>query len=414
MGRAPHATLAAMDFSLPERLGGILQSVRAIVTEHIVPIEHELFGHGSFARVEPKLREVRALVKSRGLWAPQLPAAWGGMGLSLEEFARVSEELGRTPLGHYSFNCQAPDAGNLEVLIAFGTDAQKERFLKPLANGDVRSCFSMTEPDRPGSNPTWLGTTARKDGSDYVIDGRKWFTSGADGAAFAIVMAVTNPEAPPHARASQILVPTDTKGFRIVRNISVMGHAGDGYPSHSEVVYEGVRVPQTNLLGEEGHGFAIAQERLGPGRIHHCMRWIGICERSFELMCQRAATRELSPGKPLGTKQAIQDFIAESRAEIHAARLMVLHAAWKMEREGAYAAREEISLIKFYVAGVLDKVVDRAIQVHGALGMTDDTPLAWFYRHERGGRIYDGADEVHKSVVAKRILKGLGVNVGDK
>jgi acyl-CoA dehydrogenase len=400
-----------MDFSLPKELAPKLDAMRAIVLEHIMPIEKEMLATKSFFAIEPRINAVRAKVKEAGLWAPQIPKAEGGMGLTLMEHARVSEVLGRSPLGHFAFNCQAPDAGNMEILIQFGKPEQKEKFLKPLLNGEIRSCFAMTEPDRAGSNPTWLDTRARKDGNDFVIDGTKWFTSSADGAAFAIVMAVTHPEASGHLRASQIIVPANTPGYKIVRNISVMGEAGDGYASHSEVAFENCRVPQTNLLGEEGAGFLIAQERLGPGRIHHCMRWMGIAERSFDLMCKRAATREISPGKPLGTKQMIQDFIAESRAEIDAARLMVLHAAWTMEHEGAYAAREEISTIKFFAANVLQRVIDRAIQVHGALGMTDDTILAYFYRHERAARIYDGADEVHKSVVAKRILKRYGLSV---
>jgi alkylation response protein AidB-like acyl-CoA dehydrogenase len=278
--------------------------------------------------------------------------------------------------------------------------------------GEIRSCFSMTEPEQPGSNPVHLTTRAVTDGDDYVIDGHKWFTSSADGAAFAIVMAVTDPDATsPYARASQIIVPTDAPGFRLVRNIPIMGDVGSDYFSHAEVVYEGCRVPRANLIGREGQGFALAQERLGPGRIHHCMRWIGFSERALDLLCRRAATRELAPGRPLGSKQAVQHWIAESKAEIHASRLMVLDAAEKMEREGAYAARVDISLIKFFVAGVLQRVVDRAIQVHGALGVTDDTILSFIMRHERGARIYDGPDEVHKSVVARQVLKGYGVDV---
>ena len=255
-----------------------------------------------------------------------------------------------------------------------------------------------------------MDTSAKKDGDDYVINGQKWFTSSADGAAFAIVMAVTNPEAEPHMQASQIIVPTDNPGFYLVRNISVMGHVGDSYASHAEVIYESCRVPQKNLLGPEGSGFLIAQERLGPGRIHHCMRWMGICERAFELMCQRAATRDVAPGRKLGTRQMVQAWIAECRAEINAARLMVLDAARKMDEQGAYEAREEISLIKFFGAGVLTKVLDRAIQVHGALGITDDTPLATFFRHERAAHIYDGPDEVHKAAVARRILRRYGLD----
>jgi alkylation response protein AidB-like acyl-CoA dehydrogenase len=270
----------------------------------------------------------------------------------------------------------------------------------------------MTEPEHAGSNPVWLGTTARKEGDDWVINGHKWFASSVEGSAFAICMAITNPEAQsPYGRASMILVPTDTPGFEHIGNISVMGSRGSDYASHAEVSYQQCRVPLGNLLGAEGMGFGIAQDRLGPGRIHHCMRWIGICERALELTCRHAAQREVAPGKPLGTRQVIQHWIAESRAEINGARLMVLHAAWKIDAQGTYAAREEISLIKFTVANVLQRVLDRAIQVHGALGMTDDTPLAYWYAHERAARIYDGPDEVHKTVVARRMLRDHGLKV---
>jgi alkylation response protein AidB-like acyl-CoA dehydrogenase len=334
------------------------------------------------------------------------------MGLSLVEHGLLSAELGRSTLGHYCFNCQAPDAGNMEILALFGSDVQKETYLKPLVEGGIRSCFAMTEPEHAGSNPVWMSTTAVKDGSDYVINGHKWYTSSADGAAFTIVMAVTDANQQPHFRASMIIVPLDNPGYRFIRNIPVMGDTGEDWPSHAEVRFENCRVPQTNLLGGEGMGFAIAQERLGPGRIHHCMRWIGICERSFDIMCQYAAEREVSPGSPLGTRQMVQQWIAESRAEINAARLMVLHAAWCIEQKGQKEARDEVSAIKFYVAGVLQRVVDRAVQTLGGLGMSDDTPLAHFYRHERAARIYDGPDEVHKQSLAKRILKTYGINVG--
>jgi alkylation response protein AidB-like acyl-CoA dehydrogenase len=267
----------------------------------------------------------------------------------------------------------------------------------------------MTEPEHPGSNPTWMSTTAVKDGDDYVINGHKWFTSSAEGASFAIVMAITNPEAPnPYKRASQIIVPIPTPGFHLIRNISVMGDEGSDYASHAEVRYENCRVPQSNLLGEDGEGFTIAQERLGPGRIHHCMRWVGICERAFDLMCSYASRRELSPGVLLGSRQNVQEWIAESRAEINAARLLVLQTARAIDRQGAAAVRKDISLIKFFVAGILQKVLDRAIQVHGALGLTDATLLSYWYRHERAARIYDGPDEVHKTVVARSELKKYG------
>jgi len=399
-----------MDFSISSSMQELTARFRDFVRREVMPLEGRLAENWS--ALEPALRELRGRAKAAGLWAPQLPRALGGLGLPLEEFAVVSEELGRSPLGHYAVNSQAPDAGNMELLQLAGSDAQKERWLRPLAAGEIRSCFSMTEPERPGSNPTWLSTTAELRGGEWVVNGHKWFTSSADGARFAVVMAVTDPDAAPHLRASMIIVPLDTPGFSLVRNLPVMGHAGQGWPSHAEVRYTGCRVPEENLLGGRGFGFALAQERLGPGRIHHCMRWIGICERAFDLMCRRAASREVAPGQPLATRQTVQEWIAESRAEIDSARLLVLHAAWKMERVGQREARVEVSTIKFVVAGVLQRVLDRAIQVHGALGMTDDTPLAFWYRHERAARIYDGPDEVHKQVVAKRVLRGYGMTSG--
>jgi acyl-CoA dehydrogenase len=396
-----------MEFSIPDKTRELLGTIRRFIEREVHPLEQP--GEKSFKSILPELRRKREKVKEMGLWAPQIPKKYGGMGLSFMEHALVSEELGRCPYGHFVFNCQAPDAGNMEILMEFGSDAQKERWLRPLVGGDIRSCFSMTEPEYPGSNPIWMATNAVKDRGDYVINGHKWFTSAADGAAFAIVMLVTDPSAEPHRRASQIIVPTDTPGFRIVRNISCMGHAGEDWASHAEVRYENCRVPRENLLGEEGGGFAIAQARLGPGRIHHCMRFVGICERAFDLMCQRAASRDLAPGDKLGSRQSVQNWIAESRAEINAARLMVLHAGWSIDTKGAKEAREEISLIKFYVANVMMNVIDRAIQVHGALGISDDTLLSSFYRNGRAARIYDGADEVHKTVVAKRILRRYGL-----
>jgi acyl-CoA dehydrogenase len=398
-----------MDFSIPQPLQDTLKSVRKFLIEEVYPLERDLLSR-PFRELLPSLNAKRDKVRELGLFTPQVSKEQGGAGLKFMDHALLSEELGRTPLGHYVFNCQAPDAGNMEILQEFGTPEQKDTWLKPLVAGKIRSCFSMTEPGYPGSNPVWMNTTAVLEGDSYVINGRKWFTSSADGSRFAIAMVVTNPEADPHARASQIIVPCDTPGFKIVRNISVMGHSGEDWPSHSEISYENVRVPKKNLLGRAGAGFEIAQARLGPGRIHHCMRWMGICERSFDLLCERAARRDLAPGDKLGTRQTIQNWIAESRAEINASRLMVLKAAWTIDREGTKAARDEISLIKFFAADVLMKVIDRALQAHGALGMTDDTILSYYYRHERAARIYDGPDEVHKSVVSRRILRGYGLS----
>ncbi len=382
----------------------LMNTIRDFVEQEIVPLERP-FLDADFNAVAPQLDALRQKARGLGLWLPQISQEYGGMGLSLVEHGHVSEALGRTLLGHYVFNCQAPDAGNMEILIEHGTAEQQEKYLTPLLNGDIRSCFSMTEPENPGSNPTWMSTTAVKEGDDYVITGHKWFTTGADGAAFAIVMAITNPDEAKHKRASQIIVPTDADGFRLVRNTSVMGESGSGWASHAEIMYDGVRVPQTAVLGKEGAGFTIAQNRLGPGRIHHAMRWIGICERAFDLMCDYAVRREVAPGRPLASQQTIQNWVAESRAEINAARLLTLDAAHKIDTQGTYAARDDISLIKFYVAGVMGRVLDRAIQTHGAVGMTDELPLAYWFRHERAARIYDGADEVHKRSVARRILR---------
>ncbi len=398
-----------MDFSESERVASFRGVIRDFVKKEVLPLEGSFLA-GGFAAVEPRLRAARAKAKETGLFAAHMPPDYGGAGLALTEFAHLSEILGWTPLGHYVFNVQAPDIGNMELLLEHGTDGQKERWLGPLARGEIRSCFTMTEPEFAGSNPVWLGTTARRDGDSWVIRGHKWFASAADGAAFAVCMAVTDPDAPdPYRRASMILVPTDTPGFERVGNLSIMGHRGSGWASHAEVMYHGARVPLENLLGPEGGGFVLAQHRLGPGRIHHCMRWIGICERALDILCRHAATRELAPGDPLGSRQMVQQWIAESRAEIDGARLMVLHAAWKMQREGAPAARQEISLVKFTVARTLQRVLDRTLQALGGLGMTDDTPIAFWYAHERAGRIFDGADEVHISAVAKRILRRYGM-----
>ena len=390
----------------------LVSRYQVFLKEFIYPIEKEII-YGSFKSHLPKLRELRALAKSKGLFTPHLSVDEGGLGLSLPEFARISEVLGTSPLGHYIFNCNAPDIGNMELMHAFASPFLKETFLKPLQRGEIRSCFSMTEPEHAGSNPIHMSTQAVLEGDEYVINGHKWFTTAADGAQFTIVMAITNPEAENvYQRASMILVPLDNPGYRLVRNISIMGDEGEDYLSHGEVEFTNCRVPKSYLIGEEGQGFTLAQVRLGPGRIHHCMRWIGICERALGLMCDRAMSRELNPGKFLSGQQTIQNWIAESAAEIKASRLLVLHTAEKIEKEGAKAAKEDISTIKFFVSDVLMKVLDRAIQVHGALGITDDTLLSFWYRHERGARIYDGPDEVHKSVLAKSILKSRALNGG--
>ncbi len=378
---------------------------RAFLEKYIIPLEQGAI-YGSFRTHLPALQALRTKAKEDGLFAPHLPVSHGGLGLSLVEFASISEVLGTSPLGHYVFNCNAPDIGNMELMHQFASPYLQEKYLRPLERGEIRSCFAMTEPDHAGSNPVHMSTTAVREGDEYVINGHKWFTSSADGASFTIVMAVTNPLAEnKYERASMIVVPLDNPGYRMIRNIPIMGDEGEDYLSHSEVEFVNCRVPVSHLIGTEGSGFTLAQVRLGPGRIHHCMRWIGICERVLGMMCDRAIERELNPGHSLAMQQTIQNWIAESAAEIKASRLLVLNTAHIIENKGAKAAKEDISTIKFYVSDVLMKVIDRAIQVHGGLGITDDTLLSFWYRHERGARIYDGPDEVHKSVLAKSILK---------
>jgi acyl-CoA dehydrogenase len=370
---------------------------RAFMEEHVYPNEHALESDDVDV-----IRALRAKAKEEGLWAPHVPPEAGGTGRGFLAYAHLNEEIGRSTYAQIVFGCQAPDAGNAEILHLYGTDEQKERWLRPLVAGDIRSFFSMTEPEVSGSDPTTLRTTARRDGADWVIDGHKWFSSGAEGAAFGIVMAVTDQEAPPHRRASQIIVPVDTPGVDVGRAIPVLGHAGSGWSTHCEVWYRGARVPVANTLGKPGDGFRIAQKRLGPGRIHHVMRWLGQMQRAFELLCSYALEREAF-GSRLADKQTVQNWIADSAAEIHACRLMTLDAARKID--DGDEARVEVSVIKYYAARVLHDVVDRAIQVHGARGLTDETPLAAMYAGARAARIYDGPDEVHRMVVSRRILK---------
>ncbi|HSS20234.1 MAG TPA: acyl-CoA dehydrogenase family protein [Pyrinomonadaceae bacterium] len=387
-----------IDFSVPPELEAACKSVTAFMEEFVYPNENKIVeDEGLPVALEADLqRRVQAL----GLWAPHLPVEWGGMGIGYIGQALVNEIIGRSVVGPRIFGNAAPDAGNAELLLVAATDEQKEKYLRPLAASKVRSCFAMTEPEVAGSDPTGLRTTAVRDGDDWVINGHKWFTSGAIGSSFAIVMAVTDATADSHARASMILVPTETPGFNIIRAVPVMGSGGVG--GHCEIRFENCRVPAGNLLGKVGAGFKLAQARLGPGRIQHCMRWVGAAQRSFEMMCTYALKRQ-SFGEPLAKKQTVQNWIADSAAEINAARMLTLNAAWKLDR-GA-DARVEISLIKFFGARVLHDVVDRAIQVHGALGYSKDLPLEMFYRDARAARIYDGPDEVHRQVVAQRILK---------
>lgn len=378
------------------------ERLEAFMDEHIYPNEDRFFREsmelGPWA-VWPVVEELKPIARAAGLWNLFLPDSELGSGLTNLEYAPLCEVMGRSHLAPEVFNCAAPDTGNMEILAEYGDEDQRRRWLDPALAGEIRTCFSMTEPETSGSDPTGLAASAELDGDEWVINGRKWYTTGANGAALAVAMVVTEPEAGPYQRASMILVPTDAPGFELVRPLSVMGHSAG--PGHWEVAYEDCRVPAGNLLGTRGAGFLIAQDRLGPGRIHHCMRAIGSAERALEMMSLRAHDREAFGG-PLADKQFVQDFIARSRMEIDQARLLTLYAAWKMDTEGKRAARQEISMIKVVAATVLMDVLDRAIQVHGGLGMTDDTPLASMWRFGRALRLADGADEVHKMVIARR------------
>jgi len=396
-----------MDFNPSPEVASLRERVLDFMDEQIYPQEREIM-EALDAEVAPgvpypqSLTAVRERAKDEGLWNLFMPDERFGPGLKNWEYGLLCEEMGRSPMAApMAFNCAAPDTGNMEILAEHGTPEQRERWLEPLLEGRIRSCFSMTEPEVSGSDPTLLQARAELDGDEWVVNGHKWFTSGAMGADLAIAMVVTDPDAPPYSRASMICVPTDTPGFNLVRPISVMGH--DGGPGHCEIRYEDCRVPKEFLLGERGAGFAVAQDRLGPGRIHHCMRAIGTAERAHELMCRRANERSAFGG-PLGDKQFVQESIAASRMEIDQARLLTLYAAWKMDTEGKRAARQAISAIKIVAANMVMDVLDRAIQIHGSLGMTDDTPLAIMWRFSRMLRLADGPDEVHKMVLARREL----------
>src|SRR4051795_12527587 len=400
----PTVTSAAMDFTPSDRVLKLRERIEGFLDENYYPVELDVLqaldSEVSAGVPYPQiLVDMRERAKAEGLWNLFLADEEHGAGLTNWEYGMLCEVMGRSVASPMVFNCSAPDTGNAEILHEHGTPEQRERWLEPLLEGDIRSCFSMTEPETSGSDPTGLRGRAELDGDEWVINAHKWFTSGAVGASVAIAMVVTDPEAAPHKRASMILVPTDAPGFNLIRPVPVMGHSGG--PGHCEIRYEDCRVPKDNLLGPRGAGFKIAQDRLGPGRIHHCMRAIGAAERALELMCKRALTRDAFGGK-LAEKQFVQDFIAKSRIEVDGARLMVLNAAWQMDAYGKREARQAISMTKVVAANVVMDVLDRAIQVHGALGVSDDTPLAVMWRSLRMLRLADGPDEVHKMVIALR------------
>lgn len=396
----------AWDFQTEPEYQEKLDWARAFVREEIWPLE-TIFGELSQDQLDDAYRPLQEQVKAQGLWAAHLDPELGGQGYGQVKLGLLHEILGTSPFAPNAFGCQAPDSGNSEILALAGTPEQKERWLEPLLAGDIKSAFSMTEPGA-GADPTLLTTTAVRDGDDWVINGHKWFSSNASIADLLIVMAVTDPDARPHQRASMFLVPADTPGVNILRDVPTMEHPQEEFGKlggHAEILYEDVRIPGDALLGAQGAGFLIAQHRLGPGRIHHCMRWLGVSQRAFDMLCERATYR-YAFGSTLAEKQTVQNWIADSAAEMQAARLMTLHAAWKMDKDGPAAARTDIALIKFFGAKVLHDVVDRALQIHGSLGYSTDLPIEAMYRFARAARIYDGPDEVHRQSVARQVLRG--------
>ncbi len=397
----------AWDFSTDPEFERKLDWMRTFVSEQIWPLE-TLVDELGYAGLQRALEPMRQQVRAQGLWAAHLDPELGGQGFGQVRLGLMHEILGTSPIAPLAFGNAAPDSGNSEILALAGTPQQKERYLHPLLAGDLKSAFSMTEPQTAGSDPTLLATRAERDGEHWVINGHKWFSSNASIADFLIVMAVTDPDARRHQRASMFIVDTDTPGVNIVRDVATMEHPEESfgrYGNHAEVLYEDVRVTSEALLGAEGAGFLIAQQRLYPGRIHHCMRWLGVARRAFDMLCERSLYR-YAHGSTLSGHQTVQNWIADSAAEMQAARLMTLHAAWKMDTHGVAGARTDIAMIKYYGARVLHDVVDRALQAHGSLGYSTDLPLEAMYRYARAARIYDGPDEVHRASVARQILRG--------
>jgi acyl-CoA dehydrogenase len=396
----------AWDFETEPEYEAKLAWARTFVDEEVIPLETLEVEPEALA---PAIGPLQEEVKRQGLWAAHLPPELGGMGFGQVRLGLLHEILGRCWIAPVVFGNNAPDSGNAELLAVgieeSGRDDQRSQWLEPLLEGKLRSAFSMTEPGA-GADPTLITTTAVRDGEEWVVNGHKWFTSNGSVADFLVVMCVTNPDVHPYAGCSMILVPADTPGVDIVRDVPTMEHPvphTGRFGGHSEIVYRDVRVPAENLVGREGDGFRLAQMRLGPGRIHHCMRWLGQSQRAFDMLCERAVSRQLH-GSLLSDKQFVQGWVADSMAEMTAARLMTLHAAWRMDKDGPAAARVEIAMIKYYGAAVLYNVIDRAIQAHGSLGFSTDLPLEQMYRAARAARIYDGPDEVHRMVVARRIL----------
>ena len=397
---APPAS-GTIDFTIPPELASLLERVRAYIAQDVLPAEREIADPTDVLGSWHVVERLRERARELGIYTPHLPEDWGGLGVGVLGMSLISQECGVSGLASLGLNAMAPDEGNMHTLLIAGTEEQKERFLRPLAEGRVRSCFAMTEPDVASSDPTNLRTTAVRDGDHWVLNGRKWFITGAEGAAFSIVVARTGTDdAAGHRNYSLILVPTDTPGWRVVRDPGIIGaHFPGGHP---EIALEDVRVPLENLLGQEGEGFVIAQRRLAGGRLAHAMRWIGVAQRALDLTSRRLLERKAF-GKELARHQALQFFLADSAIDLYASRLMVLHTAWKVER--GLPHRQEVAMVKTFVAEAFGRVMDRAVQVFGSHGIATDEPIAQWYADARAARIYDGASEVHRMVIARELLK---------
>jgi len=386
-----------MDFNLDPQLVELSERVAAFVRDEVIPVEPRP-GERVSDQVVASLREK---ARRAGIYGPQLPREYGGLGLGTVAMCVLFEQAGRSFLGPLAMHCSAPDEGNMHLLSLFANDEQRERYLRPLIEGKIRSCFAMTEPaPGAGSDPTMMQTRATRVDGGWEISGVKWFATGAEGASLSITMAVTNPDAPPHRRVTMFLVPTDAPGYRLIRSVPTMG--GGGLGGHGEVEFRKVRVPDGAVLGEVGEGFRMAQIRLSPARLTHCMRWLGVAQRSLEIAVGRAKERDAF-GKKLAEHQSIQWMIADSEIDLHASRLMVMEAAWKHEQGSDI--RHESSICKVFVAEAVNRVIDRAIQICGALGFSSDLPLEQFYREARAFRIYDGPSEVHRMVIARNVLR---------
>jgi acyl-CoA dehydrogenase len=401
---APSATATptgTIDFTIPPELQELLARVRAFVEEDVLPAEADVSDPADLLTSWDVVERLRDRARARGIYTPHLPEEWGGLGVGVLGMALISQECGVSGLASLGLNAMAPDEGNMHTLLMAGTPEQLETYLRPLAEGRTRSCFAMTEPDVASSDPTNLQTTAVRDGGDWVINGRKWCITGGDGAAFSIVVAKTgDDDAAGHRNYSLILVPTDTPGWEVVRHPEWLGSHSPG--GHPEISLTDVRVPLGNLLGAEGEGFVIAQRRLAGGRLAHAMRWIGVAQRALDLTSQRLLARKAF-GKELARQQALQFMVADSAMDLYASRLMVLHTAWKVEN--GLPHRQEVAMTKTFVSEAFGRIVDRAVQIHGAAGFAMDLPIARWYADARAARIYDGASEVHRMVIARECLK---------